>query len=136
MPVRPFYYRETHGIRVFVRPVYLPDHSQPEQRNYVFAYFVRIENIDRRTVQLLARRWQIHDSIGEDYEVVGDGVVGEQPVLEPGQVHEYQSFCVLKSSSGHMEGSYRFFVSDDHSTFEAAIPRFDLTADESTPSTL
>ena len=135
MPGRPFFYRETQGIRVFVRPIYLPEHSQPGQRSYVFAYFVRIENITRETVQLVARRWQIHDSAGEDYEVVGEGVVGEQPVLAPGAIHEYQSFCVLKGSSGAMEGTYRF-VGQDRRCFEAAIPRFDLTAGESTPSML
>ncbi|HMO60061.1 MAG TPA: Co2+/Mg2+ efflux protein ApaG [Roseiflexaceae bacterium] len=124
---RPFYYRETIGIRVTVRPMYLPDHSQPERDHYVFAYFIRIENAGRRTVQLLSRHWFIHDSIGEDNEVVGDGVVGEQPILAPGDVHEYQSFCILKSGSGYMEGSYRFIAHDD-TLFDAYIPRFELQA--------
>lgn len=130
MSARPFYYKETSGIRITVRPLYLSDQSQPAHRHYVFAYFVRIENVSKRTVQLLSRRWLIHDSIGEDHEVVGDGVVGEQPVLAPGGVHEYQSFCVLKSPSGYMEGSYRFIGRDDL-LFDAAIPRFDLVAAES-----
>lgn len=127
---RPFYYQETQGIRVTVRPLYLPDHSQPERNEYVFAYFVRIENVGRRTVQLLSRRWLIHDSTGEDLEVVGDGVVGEQPILSPGGIHEYQSFCILKSPSGSMEGSYRFIASDDV-LFDAAIPRFELSTEGS-----
>jgi ApaG protein len=80
-------------------------------------------------VQLLSRHWYIHDSIGEDYEVAGDGVVGEQPTLLPGGVHEYNSFCVLRSPNGHMEGSYRF-VCDDDTSFDAAIPRFLLIAEE------
>lgn len=112
-----------------VRPVYLPEQSIREQQQFVFAYFVRIENVGAQTAQLLSRRWRIHDSIGEDTEVAGDGVVGEQPLLVPGAVHEYQSFCVLKSASGHMEGEYRF-VRADSTRFEATIPRFALAADE------
>ncbi len=119
----------TDGIRVTVRPVYLPEQSIPEQQQFVFAYFVRIENVGARSAQLLLRRWRIHDSIGEDTEVAGDGVVGEQPLLARGGVHEYQSFCVLKSASGYMEGEYRF-VRDDTSQFDATIPRFTLAAGE------
>lgn len=125
----PFYYRLTDGIRITVRPTFLPDQSIPEQRQYVFAYRVRIENTTQQSVQLLSRRWRIHDSIGEDTVVAGDGVVGEQPLLVPGSVHEYESFCVLKSANGHMEGEYRF-VRADTTRFEAVIPRFTLTADE------
>ena len=127
MQPKPFYYQETQGIRITVRPLYLDEQSQPLLRRYVFAYFVRIENVSQRTVQLLTRHWYIHDSIGEDHEVAGDGVVGEQPTLAPGAVHEYQSFCILKSPNGHMEGSYRFVRADD-SLFDAAIPRFLLAA--------
>lgn len=129
--MRPFFYKETQGIRITVRPVYLPDHSQPERRQYVFAYFVRIENVSKKTVQLLSRHWYIHDAIGEDNEVVGDGVVGQQPVLPPGGVHEYNSFCVLKAPNGHMEGTYTFIGRDDV-VFDAAIPRFYLDADDPT----
>ena len=126
---RPFYYRETKGVRITVRPIYLDDQSMPVVRRYVFVYFIRIENVSPRTVQLLSRHWYIHDSIGEDNEVVGDGVVGEQPTLVPGAVHEYNSFCVLKSPNGHMEGSYHF-VCEDTTTFDAVIPRFLLIAEE------
>jgi ApaG protein len=128
-PRRPFYYRETEGVRITVRPLYIEDQSMPVLRRYVFVYFIRIENVSQQVVQLLSRHWYIHDSIGEDYEVVGDGVVGEQPTLRPGDVHEYNSFCVLKSPNGHMEGSYRF-VRDDETPFDAAIPRFLLVAGE------
>ena len=124
-----FFYQNTDGIRVTVRPRYIAEQSIPEQGQYVFSYRVRIENTTQQTVQLKSRRWRIHDSIGEDTVVAGDGVVGEQPMLIPGAVHEYQSFCVLKSPAGHMQGVYRF-VRSDASRFEAAIPRFDLTADE------
>lgn len=124
---KPFYYHETQSIRVTVRPVYLEEQSMPALRRYVFVYFIRIENVGQRGVQLLSRHWYIHDSIGEDNEVVGDGVVGEQPILPPGGVHEYNSFCILKSPNGHMEGTYRFAYTDD-SQFDAVIPRFLLVA--------
>ncbi len=130
MPSRPFYYRVTDGLRITVRPVYLPERSNPLKQQYVFAYFVRIENLAGTTAQLRSRRWRIHDSIGEETVVEGEGVVGEQPVLGHGQVHEYQSFCVLKSDSGAMEGEY-LFVREDGTSFEAAIPRFPLEARES-----
>ncbi len=115
-------------MRISVRPHYLPGHSFPPLQRFVFAYDVRIENISRRAAQLMSRRWLIFDSIGEEMEVVGDGVVGLQPLLGPGDVHEYQSFCVLKSPRGWMEGEYTFRTLDDE-TFTAAIPRFDLVAD-------
>jgi ApaG protein len=126
---RPFFHRETMGIRVTVRPTYVRDQSRPWQGQFVFAYAVRIENVGDRAAQLLARRWLIHDSAGEDTEVMGEGVVGEQPRLGPGQTHEYQSFCVLKSARGHMEGQ-NFFQRDDGTRFEAQIPRFALEADQ------
>ena len=120
-----FYYRVSNNIRITVRSQYLPDRSRPAVGEFVFAYQVRIENVSTETVQLLRRRWLIHDSIGEDQVVEGDGVVGQQPVLTPGQVHEYQSFCVLRSQAGHMEGQY-FFEADDGRSFAAEIPRFVL----------
>ena len=122
-----FYYRLTNGMRITVRPQFIPARSQPAIGEFVFAYTVRIENVGSITAQLLRRRWLIHDSIGEDQVVEGDGVVGQQPVLAPGGVHQYQSFCVLRSQSGHMEGQY-FFESDDGSSFAAEIPRFLLDA--------
>jgi ApaG protein len=129
--VNPFFYKESFGIRITVRPVYLRDQSEPSAGHYVFAYFVRIENVGDQAAQLVSRRWLIHDSIGEDTEVKGEGVVGEQPVIGAGAVHEYQSFCILKSGEGFMEGHYDF-VRSDGSTFEAGIPRFVLSASQST----
>lgn len=128
MPATIFY-RITDGIRVTVRPTYLPEQSIPDQQQFVFSYNVRIENVGSQSAQLLSRRWRIHDSIGEDTEVAGDGVVGEQPLIVPGGVHEYQSFCVLKSANGFMEGEYRL-VRADSTRFDAVIPRFTLAADE------
>jgi ApaG protein len=131
MGARPFYYQETNGIRITVRPVYLRDQSRPMLRRFVFAYFVRIENVSPQSVQLLSRHWLIHDEVGEDTEVEGEGVVGQQPTIPPGSVHEYQSSCVLKSTHGYMEGQYRF-ARGDRSRFDAQIPRFTLHADDVT----
>jgi ApaG protein len=126
----PFYYRETEGLRITVRPSYLPRHSREDEGQYVFAYAVRIDNVGPQAARLLSRRWTIHDSVGEVTEVEGEGVVGEQPLIGPGRVHEYQSFCVLKSPSGWMEGQY-FLVRSDGTSFAAQVPRFDLTTDGS-----
>jgi len=124
-----FYYRITDGIRITVRPAYLPGQSRPSLGHFVFSYSVRIENVGAGPAQLLFRLWRIHDSVGlgEDHEVKGDGVVGEQPRIEVGGIHHYQSYCILKSPSGFMEGHYEF-VRDDGSRFLAFIPRFDLDA--------
>ncbi len=124
-----FYYRITESIRITVRPAYLPGQSRPSLGHFVFAYSVRIENVGTEPAKLLTRLWRIHDSVGlgEDHEVKGDGVVGEQPRLEAGRVHEYQSYCILKSPNGHMEGHYEF-VRDSGVRFLAFIPRFDLNA--------
>lgn len=130
MPSSAFFYRESNGIRITVRPMYLRDQSEPAQNHYLFAYFIRIENIGALPAQLLSRRWLIHDEAGEDTEVTGDGVVGEQPLINPGSVHEYQSFCVLKSGEGFMEGHYTFLRADG-GTFDATIPRFLLSASRS-----
>ncbi len=125
----PFYYHITSGIRITVRPSYLRDRSNPVLGQFVFGYHIRIENVGEQASQLRTRRWLIHDeSVQPDSVVEGEGVVGEQPHLLPGQVHEYRSFCVLQSPQGWMEGSYRF-VRDDGSSFEAIIPRFTLAAE-------
>jgi ApaG protein len=122
---RPFFYRESEGMRITVRPSFLAEQSNPVLGQYVFAYHIRIENVSTIASQLRTRHWRIHDPVGGDSIVEGEGVVGEQPHLLPGQVHEYRSFCVLKAPSGWMEGHYRF-VREDGSGFLAAIPRFTL----------
>ena len=131
MATQPFYYKESNGVRITVRPVYLKDQSEPAARHYVFAYYIRIENIGSQPAQLVSRRWLIHDSAGDDTEVEGEGVVGEQPTVPSGGVHEYQSFCILKSGEGFMEGHYNFLRADS-TTFRAEIPRFVLSASAST----
>lgn len=125
MQQRPFFYKLSQSIRISVRPAYLLEHSLPQLERYAFSYHIRIENVARRTVRLLSRHWVINDSIGDQLEVAGDGVVGRQPLLGPGGVHEYQSSCILRSPRGWMEGEYTF--SDEvGGQFAAQIPRFDL----------
>ena len=125
----PLYHRITNQIRITVRPSFLANQSHPTSGRYVFAYAVRIENVGTDTARLTHRRWNIHDSVdgGEDQEVQGEGVVGEQPVLKPGAFYEYQSYCILKSPSGYMEGAYRL-EREDGTAFAAQIPRFVLDA--------
>jgi len=113
-------------MRIKVQPMYARGHSQPPWR-HVFVYFIRIENVGADTAQLYWRHWKIHGSGAGDQEVEGEGVVGECPVLSPGDVHEYNSFCVLEGRSGHMEGFYHF-RREDGSVFRATIPRFHLQA--------
>jgi ApaG protein len=126
---RSLYHAITDGIRVTVTPRFVAEQSRPTLGHYVFAYRVRLENVGDRPAQLLARHWLIHDEIGHDSEVAGDGVVGEQPLLLPGAVYTYQSSAVLRSSRGWMEGEYHFVRPDGHA-FDATIPRFVLDADE------
>jgi ApaG protein len=114
------------SMRVSAHPVFLAEHSDPAEPRYVFAYRIRIENHGDDAAQLVWRHWFIHDPVGGDQQVEGEGVVGEQPLIGPGGVHEYQSFCVLQAPEGHMEGYYEFRRSDA-STFRAPIPRFPLT---------
>ena len=121
------FYKLTNDIRVTVRPWFLAAQSQPAQGRFVFGYHIRIENVGQGSVQLLTRYWLIKDSNGEETIVEGEGVVGEQPVLAPFRSHEYQSYCVLKSANGSMEGKYSF-IRGDGSRFEAEIPRFELDA--------
>lgn len=123
-----FFYKISEGIRITVRPSFLEDTSRRDQGQFVFLYAVRIENVSGSRARLVSRRWHIHDSIGEEMIVEGEGVVGEQPMLEPGGVHEYESYCVLKSANGYMQGQY-FFEREDASRFGADIPRFVLNAE-------
>ena len=118
-----FFYRETDGIRVTAQPYYLAEHSDPADERYVFAYRMRIENVGEHPAKLVWRHWYIHDVAAGDSEVEGEGVVGEQPTIGPGSVHEYQSFCVLEGPEGSMEGYYEFRRPDGQ-VFRAGIPRF------------
>jgi ApaG protein len=102
----PIYEQTTRGIRVRVLPAFLPDQSSPEDGRFLWSYTVTIENCGGETVQLISRYWQITDEIGRQQEVRGAGVVGAQPILEPGQSFEYTSGCPLPTASGAMNGRY------------------------------
>ena len=102
------------------------EHSRPHAGQYVFAYHVRIENVGPQAAQLLARRWVITDSAGEVSEVEGEGVVGEQPVLEPGEAFEYTSGTPLETPSGIMTGLYHMVTLPAGEAFDVAIPTFSL----------
>lgn len=115
----------TRGIRVEVRSQYLPDRSRPQAREFVFAYTIRITNEGTVTAQLRSRHWVITDAEGSVQEVRGDGVVGAQPVLRPGQSFEYTSGCSLKTPHGTMEGTYQM-VTEGGERFDARIAPFSL----------
>lgn len=115
----------TQGIRVTVTSTYLPDQSSPSAKHFVFAYTVRIANEGSVTAQLRSRHWVITDDRGTIQEVRGEGVVGVQPVLRPGQHFEYTSSCVLKTPRGTMHGTYRM-VREDGFAFDADIAPFVL----------
>lgn len=119
------YQATTRDIQVTVTPAYQEEQSSPGENRYVWAYHIRIENHGRETVQLLNRYWHITDSLGHVEEVRGPGVVGEQPVLRPGEAYEYTSGCPLSTPSGIMVGSYEMRNADG-SQFEVQVPAFSL----------
>ena len=115
-----------YAIAIDVTTHYVDDQSAPEQDKYVFAYTILIRNAGNVAAQLLGRHWFITDANGNTEEVHGEGVVGEQPWLEPGEGFEYTSGAVLPTDLGTMRGSYDM-VADDGTRFEAPIPMFTLT---------
>jgi ApaG protein len=118
----------TEGVRVSVEVEYQPEYSSPSQHHFVFTYRVSIENNSDATLQLMSRVWRIHDA-GQSLRVVeGEGVVGQQPVLEPGQTHEYMSGCNLKSGIGKMHGLYVMERVVDGAEIEVTIPEFNMVA--------
>lgn len=114
-----------HAIRVLAQSSFLAEQSEPGRNRYVFSYTVSIQNVGTRTAQLLSRHWVITDALGKVQEVRGQGVVGEQPVLEPGQSFEYTSGAVIETPIGSMSGSYQMVGTDGHA-FDAEIPPFRL----------
>lgn len=119
------YSETTREIKVTVKPVYLEDQSSPHENHFVWAYHVRIENLGGQTVQLRARHWRITDANGRLQEVRGAGVVGEQPVLKPGECFEYTSGTPLGTPSGIMMGSYQMETGNGEK-FEIKVPAFSL----------
>ena len=116
----------TKGIRISVETEYQPEYSSPTQFHYVFTYRIAIENLSEQTIQLLHRHWYIHDANRPVKEVEGEGVVGQQPVLEPGETHTYVSGCNLKSGMGKMYGTYTMERIIDGMKFEVNIPEFTM----------
>ena len=115
----------TEGVNVKVESFYVDLNSIPEENFYVFAYLVKIKNISQRTVKLLRRHWIITDSNGEINDVKGEGVVGEKPILKPGDEYQYNSGSHLKSPMGTMQGSY-IMTNTEGIEFEVNIPCFTL----------
>jgi ApaG protein len=115
----------SHDIVVSVEPRYLVEESEPDEHRYVWSYRVVIANHGRRAVQLMTRAWEITDANGFRRQVTGPGVVGQQPIIEPGEAFEYTSGCPLSTPSGIMAGSYRM-VDDRGTALDVTIPAFSL----------
>ena len=122
----------THNIKIVAQPTYLDLQSYPEESHYVWAYTINIENLGERTVTLLRRYWKITDGGGQVQEVEGDGVVGEQPTLEPSMVFQYTSGVVLTTASGIMTGIYEFADVISGDVIKVEIPTFSLDTPEAT----
>jgi ApaG protein len=118
----------TDGVKVSVETQYQPEYSNPANDHFMFAYKINIENLTDYAVQLLRRHWYILDSNGMKREVEGEGVIGQQPVIDPGHTHEYVSGCNLKTDMGRMSGTYQMIRLLDNAVFEVQIPEFYLVA--------
>lgn len=116
----------TKGVKVSVETEYQPAYSSPSQYHYVFTYRVTIENHSDSTLQLLSRYWEIYDAAFSRKKVNGEGVVGKQPILEPGQSHQYISGCNLKSGMGKMKGAFLMEKLVDGSRLSILIPEFTM----------
>ena len=121
------YVATTEEITVIVRPVYIDRDSDYFEKRFVFGYFVRIENMGDVAVRLLRRFWRIEEAGGRLQEVDGMGVIGKQPLIEPGKEHTYSSYCVLQTFEGTMQGHYTM-ERPGGEQFRVAIPKFDLRA--------
>ena len=117
--------KDNYEIRIEVATKYVVDQSEPDVGRYVFAYTITIENLGDLPARLLSRHWIITDANGKVQEVSGDGVVGEQPRLNPGESFRYSSGAILETPVGAMQGSYRM-EADNGTNFEAPIPPFTL----------
>ncbi len=125
MAAHTTYEETTHGIRVEATPVYLEEQSSPESGKFVWAYQIRMQNVGNATVQLLTRRWRITDANGRVHEVIGDGVVGDKPVLAPGEHYEYSSGTPLPTPSGFMTGIFQM-IDETGQRFAVQVPMFSL----------
>lgn len=118
----------TDGVKVSIETLYQQEYSNPANEHFMFAYRVTIENMTDYAVQLMRRRWDIFDSNGTHREVEGEGVVGLQPVIDPGNHHGYVSGCNLKTEMGSMKGEYQMLRLLDNHEFDVKIPEFQLVA--------
>lgn len=123
----------TRDIQVTALPDFLAERSEPDENRFLWSYTIEIANLGGRRVQLVSRHWIIIDANGRREEVRGPGVVGEQPVLEPGETFRYESGCPLATPSGLMQGSYRM-VTDNGEAFDVEIPAFSLDSPLSRPT--
>src|SRR5579862_8512367 len=121
----PMFTETTRSIKITVRPAFLPQQSSPGDNHFAWAFNIRIENLGSETVQLQSRHWRITDALGHVQEVKGPGVVGETPVLRPGDSFEYQSGVPLETPSGIMAGTYRMRT-EAGEKFDVTIPAFSL----------
>jgi ApaG protein len=116
----------TQGIKISVDTIYQDEYSNPANEHFMFAYRIVIQNLSDTTIRLINRKWFIFDSNGTQRIVEGEGVVGVQPVIEPGQSYEYVSGCNLKTDMGSMKGNYQMLRLIDETAFDVDIPEFQL----------
>ncbi len=132
MEPHPTYQQTSHAIEVLVQPIYLDEHSDPGEHQYIWAYNIEIRNSGQETVQLISRYWRITNAFGQVEEVRGQGVVGEQPVLEPGDAFSYTSSAPLTTPSGMMVGTYQMRTQKGD-WLEVSVPAFSLDSPHETP---
>ena len=118
--------KKPHDIAVSVATQFIDEQSKPQDNRYVFAYTIKIRNLGSLSARLLSRHWIITDGNGDVREVRGEGVVGEQPLMQPGEGYEYTSGAILETAVGTMQGSYRM-LAEDGTRFDADIPSFVLS---------
>lgn len=118
----------TQNIKITVESMYKSEYSKPDKQYYIFAYKITIENKGEHTIQLMTRHWEIFDSVGERKKVDGRGVIGQQPILKPGEKYPYVSGCNLKSDLGCMEGHYNMLNHVTQEMLTIPIPKFNLIA--------
>lgn len=118
----------TKGVKISVETYYQPEYSRPLNNEFMFAYRIKIQNNSDHTIKLVSRHWHIIDATGVKREVEGEGVVGKQPTIEPGEFHQYVSGCHLRTEMGKMFGTYTMERQLDGRYFEVNIPEFQLVA--------
>lgn len=116
----------TNGIRISVRAFYNKEYSDPIENKFVYVYEILIENLTNQPVQLMARHWRIFDGFGVKREIIGEGVIGKQPVIDPGAYHSYSSWCPVNTEIGRMDGRYQMLNLRENEKFYVNIPSFDL----------